>query len=475
MSSIYVISCPMFQNQIYKVGSHDSTLKRLISRYITSFPYLNVHYFIHIKDAHDVESIFKEKYRSYRIANMNNRLSEWVTMPLEDIINGLLEIIQQLTNSTLYYYKYKETWVISDDQDKINQYNKCSLKQNLADIVQVDDDEIVHNLGDHIRATMNLCPTTTQQMAINKFFELINVSNLFISRWIPHGIESCFHHKANEINEKLESCVIIYYDTRFFVRQPGEPECKMQISDRCHETAILCSDTFGFHSKTINTVATANKIFVTMLMKYFNASIITGKCYDQCWYGQRIRFTPYLICLKKEYYEMANKETEKYKAIVKLQEINFDDITVNTKCSQKLEQNTMDTNIKCSSELKINCKDVPCGSEVKGINPKLERQDINSDDAIADTNLKKGNQINPLELLVEFALRYHQNVYPQHLVNRIRENGYHKAFRSLRIKTTPITTEIDKYLKSLKIPGLRWKLLKIKPDTLFPNVKTKYD
>lgn len=85
------------------------------------------------------------------------------------------------------------------------------------------------------------------------------------------------------------------------------------------------------------------------------------------------------------------------------------------------------------------------------------------------------SQINPLELLVEFGLKHCVTVNPKHLTDRVRQVGYCEAFRSLRIKSRPIIDDIDKYLKSLKIPGLTWKSLNIKMNTLFPYVRTKYD
>ena len=84
-------------------------------------------------------------------------------------------------------------------------------------------------------------------------------------------------------------------------------------------------------------------------------------------------------------------------------------------------------------------------------------------------------QINRLELLVDSTLKLHQNLDPQHLTNRIRQVGYQKALKSLNVKSKPITDSIKEYLKSLKITGLTWKSLDIKPDTVFPNVMTKYD
>ena len=83
--------------------------------------------------------------------------------------------------------------------------------------------------------------------------------------------------------------------------------------------------------------------------------------------------------------------------------------------------------------------------------------------------------INPLELLVDFGLKHCNSVNAQYLTNRIRQVGYHEAFRSLRVMSTPITDDIDRYLKSLNIYGLSWKSLGIKRHTLFSYVKTKYD
>jgi hypothetical protein len=118
------------------------------------------------------------------------------------------------------------------------------------------------------------------------------------------------------------------------------------------------------------------------------------------------------------------------------------------------------TNLVESTITNPSCKLVPIVGITPQVNIQKETQPI---------------QINALELIVDFTLKYHSNINPKHLTNRIRQVGYYKAFNSLRIKSKPITTDIDKYLKSFKIPDLHWKSLGIKPDTIFPNVSTKYD
>lgn len=90
-------------------------------------------------------------------------------------------------------------------------------------------------------------------------------------------------------------------------------------------------------------------------------------------------------------------------------------------------------------------------------------------------NIQHHEPINRLEPLVDFTLRYRNDLNPQHLTNRTRQVGYRDAFNSLSIKSKPITDNIDKYLKSLRISGLNWKSLGVKPDTIFPNIVTKYD
>ena len=91
------------------------------------------------------------------------------------------------------------------------------------------------------------------------------------------------------------------------------------------------------------------------------------------------------------------------------------------------------------------------------------------------SNVQHYIQINRLELLVDSTLKLHKDLNPQHLTNRIRQVGYQKALKSLNIKSKPITDTIKEHLKFLNITGLNWKSLGIKPDTVFPNVRTKYD
>ena len=84
-------------------------------------------------------------------------------------------------------------------------------------------------------------------------------------------------------------------------------------------------------------------------------------------------------------------------------------------------------------------------------------------------------QINRLELLIKYSLENSKCKNPQAFIKCLREKGYRTAFRIYRIPTITVTTAIDNYLRSLDRCGLKWKSLGIKPDTLFPYEKTKYD
>jgi hypothetical protein len=378
-----------------------------------------------------------------------------------------------------------------------------------------------------------------QQFAIYKFSELIGMSNLLTGRWIPQGIEGCFMNKASEINRKLKTRIFIYYDTRFFARQPDEPQRadrpNMQISDKCYEIAKLCSGAFGLHSKTINQVKTANSIFVSSLIKYFKVVIIDGDEYDQSFNGQRIRFTPYLIGLSRKYCDVASKlktyeEIEKERNVVLTNTVSETlKSTVLNMTKQQLDQDEISECVESQVKSQVielfNVKKIQTShevsdevcpqtqiqveSQVKELNkekmdqtshevsdktcpqpkPQIDYnmiydtvKNISAECQQPNTQVQSQVQpqvkINPLELLVEFGLRHCRNADPQHLTNRIRQFGYRATFNSLHVKSKPITDDIDKYLKSLKVSvadGLSWKSLGVKPDTVFPNAKTKYD
>ncbi len=136
-----------------------------------------------------------------------------------------------------------------------------------------------------------------KQHAINGFCDLINVPNLLTGREIPNELMGNFD--ADEIRKKSCSHVLIYFDTRFFTRQPNEPDNGKEISNKCFEVANICTGAFDMHSKTIKQVKAAFNIFKSSLWNFIGADIITGNEYRKQINKQPIRFTPYVICINK--------------------------------------------------------------------------------------------------------------------------------------------------------------------------------
>ena len=94
VTSIYVISDPPNANLCrYKVGAWFNDKEKLINRYITSHPELQICYYVDTPKAYDVESIFKKLNRDKRIRNIRGRRSEWFVMPIKEIIQQLNHLI----------------------------------------------------------------------------------------------------------------------------------------------------------------------------------------------------------------------------------------------------------------------------------------------------------------------------------------------------------------------------------------------
>jgi hypothetical protein len=326
----------------------------------------------------------------------------------------------------------------------------------------------------------------------------------------------------------------IYYDTRFLARQPNEPDKpNVQISDKCLEVATLCSGAFGLHSKSIKRVATANNIFISSLIKYFEAEVFTGQKYEGCINNQRFSFTPYIICIHKIYLQVAQR-LKTYEEMAKgyqnpVEEIVNPVLSIpsESEIEQLKERNKKkignpsvpnklqlyppppEPKPEAKSEAKseshiipVNTTDVSTESHV---NTQLDGNgngngnDITHNISLDYDSLQEATryishtalpsndngyqiqttatlpQINRLELLIKYSLENSRCKNPQAFIKCLREKGYGTAFKNYRIPTSTVTTAIDNYLLSLNRYGLRWKTLGIKPDTIFPYEKTKYD
>lgn len=87
---VYIISDPPNEHMgRYKVGSWSRDEEALITRYITSHPELKIYYYVETSKALDVELAFKKLNKTKRVRNIRGRRSEWVVLPLDEIINQL--------------------------------------------------------------------------------------------------------------------------------------------------------------------------------------------------------------------------------------------------------------------------------------------------------------------------------------------------------------------------------------------------
>lgn len=93
--AIYVLERGLNSSKIYKIGSHTGSKEKLIKRYITSCPDLNILFFREINRAREIERDFKRKYLKYRIPNINGNNSEWFLMKLDDIVSIISKMIDE--------------------------------------------------------------------------------------------------------------------------------------------------------------------------------------------------------------------------------------------------------------------------------------------------------------------------------------------------------------------------------------------
>lgn len=90
MKAVYVVSTPdKADNNIYKLGSHFGDVHRLIGRYTTYLLHPIVYYFCYIDSNIDIESALKDEFVDERILNWKNKKSEWINLPLKQIVKCL--------------------------------------------------------------------------------------------------------------------------------------------------------------------------------------------------------------------------------------------------------------------------------------------------------------------------------------------------------------------------------------------------
>lgn len=100
MNTLYILSDLSHSDDKFKIGHHSGSLKNLISRYITAIPELKINYFVHTAKAICIENYLKFVFKDYRVINSNGNASEWISLPLNSIVNELLKHIDD--HETLY-------------------------------------------------------------------------------------------------------------------------------------------------------------------------------------------------------------------------------------------------------------------------------------------------------------------------------------------------------------------------------------
>jgi len=93
MSVVYIISSRI-EPGIYKIGQHTGDLKGLKCRYCTYLhKNLIVHWFIETENAKLLESQVLNKFNRLRVKKSNNAPTEWIKVPLENILETIFPMI----------------------------------------------------------------------------------------------------------------------------------------------------------------------------------------------------------------------------------------------------------------------------------------------------------------------------------------------------------------------------------------------
>ena len=286
MPFIYILSDLTSFFPKYKVGHHDGNLNKLISRYVTYIPCLKVHTLFYIEDficSSNVESNFKEKHYDNRIVNINGKRSEWFTMDLDEIMSSLNSIIHD-------HIKIKYTMTM---------YNEINLK-----FPDGNTNYMEHLISERKVKTARQEPVQVsvheadREYAINNFCELIGIRNLHTNRPILQDIKIAF--SQDEIDQKSDSHILIYFDTRSLIRRPDELDKPgYKISDKCENVAKLCAKAFGIFNTSIKSVQGAMSVIARSLQLWSEAQVINGQQVNKQINNIRVRYTPYLIVIKK--------------------------------------------------------------------------------------------------------------------------------------------------------------------------------
>jgi hypothetical protein len=146
--AVYILTSASISDRC-KVGMYSNTLNDLKNRYVTAIPDVQIHYFIKTRHADSVERAFKETWKQFRIINVNNRLSEWITLPVEtafQILAGLImkyDIVNENGTNVIDHSTISENTINSISRNPPNWGVNSSSITNLRTIQSNDDKQTI--------------------------------------------------------------------------------------------------------------------------------------------------------------------------------------------------------------------------------------------------------------------------------------------------------------------------------------------
>src|SRR5580692_11755962 len=98
---IYILSNSIYvKSDMYKVGKHTGTMSQLISRYRTALIDPKIYLFVSCEKYTYVENEIKYELKTNRI-KYDGKLSEWVNLPITELIEIVTNIINRCCNNTV--------------------------------------------------------------------------------------------------------------------------------------------------------------------------------------------------------------------------------------------------------------------------------------------------------------------------------------------------------------------------------------
>ncbi len=149
MKSIYVVSTrKRAMKNKYKVGKHAGNQRKLLGRYGTPLIKPIIYYFKHVDDYTIIETLVLQNLDSFRIKNDNGIKTEWIRLPLKEIILEIENVVEQYTRNFIINIKNDSSSSDSTSSGSIEntientKNNQISIKNNKVDIIDPDFKDI---------------------------------------------------------------------------------------------------------------------------------------------------------------------------------------------------------------------------------------------------------------------------------------------------------------------------------------------